>query len=201
VGEAKRRRAAFAAWSVDIKDDVAAIVQAQNSFLFFDVKGRSFAQEKGRQCLWRAVTGHVALEVLGLPTRLVSGRVLYRPGPDDGHDIALHFWLMAGDQLIDFSPADWRDAVDDSAPAWHVMPARYHWDNRALFTMQLAFQPHEAGRDFPPLGVAWYFGFVDRSTVQRQLCDSSRLPLLQKLTPLLAQANLIERVKRVGKVL
>jgi hypothetical protein len=34
--------------------------------------------------------------------------------------------------------------------------------------------------------------------ILRQLRDSSRMPLLQKLKPLLVQANLIDRVKAVA---
>jgi hypothetical protein len=192
MGKAKRRRAAARTLPKDIRDEIAAIVQQQNSFVFGDGQGQYYTQRKGHQCLWRALTGHVALDLLGITTRLVSGSVLYGTGPGrDTLDIALHFWLMAAEQLIDFSVADWRDAVGSSSLAWTVAPPCYHWGDRALFD-----RTH--GHELPPLGVALYFGFVDRLMILRQLRDSSRMPLLQKLKPLLVQANLINRVKAVA---
>jgi hypothetical protein len=197
MGEAKRRREAAKLLPDDIKADIAAIVQQQqNSFTVFDGQGQPV--DKGQRCLWQALVGHVTLDCVGIATRLVTGHARYRFAPGDVLDLTVHFWLMAGDQLIDFSVVEWRDTTrGECDPAWHVAPPRYHWGDRAQFTCSSG-RPEELRTSPqlpPPLGVAWYFGFVDRPTLLRQLRDSFRAPLLSKLTPLLAQADLIERVK------
>jgi hypothetical protein len=123
------------------------------------------------------------LNLLGIANHLTVGAMLYRAGPDEIHDTvafcgpgnqacwttqgaAAHFWLTAGDDLIDFSVGDWRaqEAVisdrvifdrwpDGSSPGpiqWDAPPPEFWWQAQATFTAP--WRPDGS----PPLGTAWY---------------------------------------------
>jgi hypothetical protein len=193
MGEAKRRQAATARRceliDTGIRDDIATIVRTPAVVLRF-ADGR-IAQPMGRQCLWRALVGHIVLDLLDIRAEIVSGSVLYRTGPDaerDGLMIGAHHWLMAGDQVIDFSTGDWREAVATAGPRrWSITPPVYHWGPRAMFT-----PPEQPPAPVPAVGCAWHFGFHREDF--NALRASYRVPLLAELLPLCRRFELRDRI-------
>lgn len=192
MGEAKRKRdagypkgtgtgAATAPAIVipdDIKRDIAKIVRAIE-----------WPPVEGGKCFYRNMTGWMVFQHLELPAKPAFGGMVYRAGPHEYRDIVGfcgegnvgriaadgaflgHFWLILGDDFVDFSVGDWqRDnqtipeyipampegaqlPFDPSKPVlWTAPPLPdFHWANRENFK--------PTGYS-PDLGRAFYTGFA-----------------------------------------
>jgi hypothetical protein len=157
----------------DIKADIAQVVRSME----FTAIGPDGSISRHGMCLFRALSGCAVLNVLSIPNRLTVGGMVYRAGPDEIRDcIAFcgpqnagcfspadeflgHYWIITGNELIDFSVGDWRRESDllysqaDEAlepVQWTAPPLPdFWWDGQRAFT-----QP--PGQHTPPLGSAWY---------------------------------------------
>ncbi len=179
MGEAKRRRLAgdypkgrAIVIPDDIKRDIAKAVRCIE-WVSPDIGGR---------CLQRAYTGLTVLTMLKIPVRFALGGMIYRCGPDKYRDVVAfcgngnvgtvfegkhflgHYWLMSGNDIVDFNVGDWRqnsDTLPDvrlpgmpelGEAQWTAPPLPdFHWADRSEFTPTTARTPD--------LGRAWYTGF------------------------------------------
>ena len=87
------------------------------------VRSIEWVGSPGGKCLFRALTGLIALKMLGIPADIALGGLIYRAGPDhvvrfcgpDGlgtvgeHCLLAHYYLISGDELVDFSVGDWKE--------------------------------------------------------------------------------------------
>jgi hypothetical protein len=94
--------------------------------------------DNGGLCFWRTMTGWLTLRGLGISALPVGG-VVYRAGPDERRDVIAfcggpgntgtltagglflgHYFIVSGDDIIDFSVGDWRGETG----IWDQPPAR-----------------------------------------------------------------------------
>ena len=172
MGEARRRRLLAAKCSIpEHRADIARLVRSIDI-----ITG-------GGICAFRAIVGQKVLGWLGIASRWVDGAMLYRAGPNEMSDVvafcgpgnagywtdygaAAHCWLVAGDDLIDFSVGDWQeqhaflaggryDRLPNGAALppiqWTAPPLpEFWWRPAATFTNP--WRPTGT----PPIGTAWY---------------------------------------------
>jgi hypothetical protein len=148
----------------DIKTDIAKVVRS----LAWEVKG---AHSEFGYCFFRVMSGIAVLTMLGIPSSVVRGGMLFRAGEDPLRDVLAycgpgnrlfvtkdamlgHYWLVSGLDLIDFTPGDWRaDAqrLFTTAPAaekalgpiqW-TAPAvpDFLWDRQIKLMRESAYTP------------------------------------------------------------
>jgi hypothetical protein len=104
----------------DIKRDIAKVVRS--------VDLADDGSDKGG-CFFRAMVGWVALMLLGIAAKPALGGMVYRAGPDEYSDVVAfcgegnvgrqlpdsdagllgHFFLVSGNNLVDFSVRDWKE--------------------------------------------------------------------------------------------
>jgi hypothetical protein len=111
----------------DVKRDIAKIVRSVK--LVLDVPGGI--------CTFRSATGWFVLKYLGITVNRALGGMAYQAGPDPVRDVVGfcgprwagcmkdgrllgHYWLMSGNDLVDFSVGDWRALADETAAHYYV---------------------------------------------------------------------------------
>jgi hypothetical protein len=155
----------------DIKTDIAKVVRS--------IEWRIIDGKRGGLCFWRTMTGVIVLTILSIPAQPALGGLIYRVGPDEHRDVVAfcgpgnvgtlmeggllgHWFIVSGDDIVDFSVGDWTDLSGISEfmtgqPAlgpiqWTISPPNFFWDHRNQFRrIPPAFTPE--------LGRAWYTGF------------------------------------------
>jgi hypothetical protein len=155
----------------DIKTDIAKVVRSVNW---------QTVVPEGGLCFFRCVTGWLVLTDLGIPAMPTLGGMVYRSGPDEERDVVAfcgplnagcvldgrffgHYWVLSGNDFVDFSVGDWRDnstGINDYCPPgapkldpiqWTVPdPPDFFWTHQDTF---------KASGLTPELGKAWYTGF------------------------------------------
>jgi hypothetical protein len=170
MGEARRRATVRANQPVLSNADREAIAAAVRTPVL--VNG-------GGNCLVRNYLGLMFLSELGVAAELIKGSMLFRAGPDPLRDVVAfcgagnaghgsasgeflgHVWLRVGDDLVDFTPGDWRreaelieatGATGDNFGAiqWRAEPEPYHWASYADTTASW----RSTGE--PKVGGVWY---------------------------------------------
>jgi len=159
----------------DIKRDIAKVVRS--------IEYRYVDDPDGGMCAWRNLTGQVVLWKLDIAAKIALGGLVYRVGPDERRDVVAfcgggdvgmknaiglggHYFLVSGDNIVDFSAGDWKE---NSAAApeherlmgqtpldpvqWLIEPPEFFWAERSIFS-----PPHD-GTFTPELGRAWYTGW------------------------------------------
>jgi hypothetical protein len=156
----------------DIKWEIAEVVRSVNLYI----------GSPGGLCCFRMVTGYVVLRILKIPAGLVLGGMAYQAGPDPVRDVVgfcgrdwygcvcdqgilAHYWLLVGNDFVDFSVGDWKrvsaaerahyyppgtpqmDPVEWTAPE---LPA-FFWADKNTFATK--------GASPLKLGQTWYTGF------------------------------------------
>jgi hypothetical protein len=199
----------------DIKRDIAKTVRSIE-WAVLDVDGT--AVECGL-CFYRAVSGMTTLCPLDIWAKPALGGMIYRAGPDERRDVVgfcgpgnvgifktaehhmlAHYFVVSGDDIIDFSVGDWKEnitagkmsemivpGVDPLGPIqWTAPPlTEFFWAPRA------SFEP-VPGKHTPELGQAWYTGFASSqpSAAQRRfetlLKDAE--PTLRRIVPHIRRA-------------
>jgi hypothetical protein len=106
----------------DIKHDIAKVVRS--------IDWQLFNGEAGGICYWRAMSGWVTMRTLDIPATYALGGMIYRAGPDERADVVpfcgegnvgrrgsrgilAHYFIVSGDNIVDFSVGDWRSTVDN----------------------------------------------------------------------------------------
>jgi hypothetical protein len=212
MGEAGRKRAVRAELPPFDRDVVARIVR------HVSVRYAN-GEVGGGKCIFRALCGQVALEVLGIETAIAAGGVFFRAGPRESLDVPAfanvqggafvgdhfcgHVWLvdLKRGELIDFSAGDWRQIWDAGSPLvgdeppidWQASPPEYYWGPIGEFTAWLDLSEL-------PLGRAWYVGWeVDQPSPEQWIRDSVQTVLAGPLNHLIRTvARRATEYKRTG---
>jgi len=121
MGEAKRRRAMAQhmanSFPDDIKRDIAKTVRSIE-WLLPD-------RRPAGMCFFRTMSGTITLNRLDIPAKPALGGMIYRAGPDEERDVVAfcgpgnagtrigssflgHWFIMSGDDIVDFSVGDWK---------------------------------------------------------------------------------------------
>jgi hypothetical protein len=156
----------------DIKTDIAKVVRS----IDWTITGWG---GPGGLCFFRAFSGLLTLQKLGIAAKPTLGGMVYRAGPDPRRDVVAfcgegnigrrkglnllaHWFVVSSDDIIDFSVGDWKEnpklLPDDGAelgPVQWTAPSlpEFFW---APFEQ---FQPSPSAFT-PDLGRAWYTGFA-----------------------------------------
>jgi hypothetical protein len=192
----------------DIKRDIAKVVRSVE-FQFVDDVGidKSVEQEGafiGGMCLFRNLAGQVMLWKLEIAAKIALGGMIYRTGPDERRDVVAfcgenntgvktalglggHYFLISGDNIVDFSVGDWKAdsahapehehlmGLAPTEPAhWEIEPPDFFWAERSAFT------PRD-GTFTPELGRAWYTGWSGEPPDFDRLFDDFE-PTLKSVT-------------------
>jgi len=194
----------------DIKHDIAKTVRSIE-WTVFDVDGTAV---DGGMCFYRAASGAVTLHLLDIWAKPALGGMVYRAGPDEYRDVVAfcgpgnvgtiktaehhmlgHYFVVSGDDIIDFSVGDWKETITAGkmsevmvpgvdplgAIQWTAPPLpEFFWAPRARF------EPVPEMRT-PELGQAWYTGFASpqpsdaQSHFETLLKDAE--PSLKRIVP------------------
>jgi hypothetical protein len=166
----------------------------------------------------------MVLEALRLEVRIAAGGMVYRAGPDPRRDVVAfcgpqnagcimygqflgHYWLARGagadEEVIDFTPGDWRRdrppdaAIPGVAPIGHIRwmknPPEYIW------APLRSLQPIP-GHHTPNLGRAWYTGFRGTPPGLRDLAEKlgASAPITRYLTEEIRRHRLLERAGAIA---
>jgi hypothetical protein len=183
----------------DITTDIAKVVRSIEWRLTDDIAG---------MCFWRAMTGFATLSGLDIPAKPALGGMVYRTGPDERCDVVAfcgegnlgrksprgilaHYFLVSGQDIIDFSVGDWKGnsltvpdvVVPGQAPlppiCWTTTAPDFFWAHHSNFTPdRSAFTPE--------LGRAWYTGFADDPPDLIAMMDDS-MPQIKTVMPHIAR--------------
>jgi len=154
MGEVKRRREALNApeLTTELKQQIANVVRSVTLI----------TSQTGGMCLFRALSGHVALTALGFQSSLMYGGCLFPAAPGDLNILSMggpggigmlsedgmligHVWLKVGTDLVDFSAGDWHVQSDEMTEEyfpdlplidWQIEPPPFVWEkmNNVYFT-------------------------------------------------------------------
>src|SRR5262245_46348702 len=112
-------------WTGPVPDDIKCdIAKTVRSIDWTVVRDDPYPFRNGL-CFFRNVTGMVTLWKLGIAATLALGGMIYRAGPDEYRDVMAfcgpgnagtklpggllgHYFIISGDDIVDFSPGDWK---------------------------------------------------------------------------------------------
>ena len=205
AAEAKARKAGGGApptlptWSGPVPDgikrDIAKVVRSiEYQYVADPFPG-------GGKCAWQNLTGQVVLWKLNIAAKIALGGLVYRVGPDEQRDVVAfcgagnvgmknaiglggHYFLVSGDNIVDFSVGDWRkisihapeyERLTGQTPLdpvqWTVEPPEFFWAERNTL-----MQPQD-GTFTPELGRVWYTGWQGEPPDFDHLIDDFRTTL------------------------
>jgi len=153
----------------DVKIDIAGIVRRFD----FDLPGQG-------DCVWRARMGLLVLNECGIDAEIKAGAMLVRVGPHRKRDtvryalhnnlggyydgwLVGHAWNQVGDELVDFSVADWNEDVDPVGPSDRLGPPEWHINLPPFIWQPEKSLPRWRSSGEPNLGHVWYGPWGDRN--------------------------------------
>jgi hypothetical protein len=201
----------------DIKVDIAKVVRSIDWVI-------QDGLPNGGLCFFRSFTGCTVLHMLDFESaRPVLGGMVYRAGPDERRDVLAfcgpgnqgatvkghflgHYWIVDGNDFIDFSVGDWKENAKMCGEEW-FRAAEQQLCGESLDALQWTapdlpdfFWTHKDNvtvswdvncrQGTPSLGKAWYAGFCGDSETAKRFANLLRdvAPTMKRYVPHIRKA-------------